>query len=65
MEEIAYTTIEEGTEKLREHVKLRNSMGGVLYWSIVNDQCMSLGEKLIRDGADEKLIAEIGDWILK
>lgn len=65
MEEILYTTTEEGIEKLRGRVNLRNSMCGAIYWNITNDQCLSLGNRLIKDGADKNLIAEIGDWELR
>lgn len=32
-----FATVDEGLEKLKEAVKLRNQMGGALYWNILND----------------------------
>ncbi|MDD2564083.1 MAG: hypothetical protein PHU27_07710 [Salinivirgaceae bacterium] len=63
--EITYTTVEEGIKKLRERVNIRDQMGGALYWNVFNDECMCLGDRLIDDGADGNLIAEIGGWKLR
>lgn len=65
MDKILYENVDDGIEKLREHVKLRNLMGGAMYWNITNDQCLCLADRLVKDGADKNLIAEIGDWALK
>lgn len=52
-----FTTIEEGTEALRKAVALRDSMGGDLYYNILNDDCCSIANKLAAAGANR---AEIG-----
>lgn len=45
-----FETKEEGIEELKEGVKLRNQMGGALYWNIVNDDCIKMAEKLLDMG---------------
>ena len=47
-----FDTIEEGMKKLKEGVDLRNSMGGALYWNILNDDCLEIASKLRCMGAD-------------
>ena len=41
-----FDTIEEGMKKLKEGVAARDSMGGVLYWNILNDDCLEIADKL-------------------
>lgn len=48
-----FETIENGIEKLKKGVSLRNSMGGALYWNILNDDCLEIATKLIGMGANE------------
>lgn len=54
-----FDTIEEGIQKLKEGVALRNRMGGALYWNILNDDCMEIARKLRMMGADRGEIGNI------
>lgn len=45
-----FETKEEGIEELKEGVKLRNQMGGALYWNIINDDCVRMAENLLDMG---------------
>lgn len=47
MLDINFTSTEEGMEKLRKYVSIRNVMGGALYWNIVNDDCLRLPMRFI------------------
>lgn len=61
MLDIDFTTQEEGIEKLKKAVSIRNQMGGALYWNICNDDCWKLAYKLIAAGSDSKIISEMMD----
>lgn len=50
---------EELMNELKDHVKLRNQMGGVMYWNILNDECCSLGNKCANLGCDRTEIGNI------
>lgn len=54
-----FTTNEEGIEKLKEAVKLRDQMGGAMYWNIMNEDCCEIADKLSRMGADRDQISAI------
>ena len=54
-----FETKEQGIEKLKEVVSIRNRMGGYLYWNIVNDDCMKIADKLYGMGASSEEIREI------
>jgi len=41
-----FSTVEEGKRNLEEALKLRDSMGGALYYSIISDDCMEISRKL-------------------
>jgi len=60
-----YITLEEGIEKFKGAINIRNKMGGALYYNIIDDECLQLADKLVDEGADRKMIAEIGGWELK
>jgi len=56
------TTKEDLMNELRDQVKLRDQMGGSLYWNIMNDECCSLATKCANLGCDR---AEIGNILGK
>lgn len=62
MLDIDYNTPEEGLEKLKKAVEIRNQMGGAMYWSICEDDCLRLADKLSAAGVDKDMIASIGGW---
>jgi len=37
-------------KKLKEAIGIRNQMGGVLYWNIVNDDCIEIARKCMSFG---------------
>lgn len=52
-------TIEEGLERLKKTVGIRDEMGGSLYFNIMNDDACQLASRLSARGADRKIISEI------
>lgn len=52
-------TIEQGIERLKETVKIRDQMGGAMYFNILNDDCCQLASELVRRGADREIIHNI------
>lgn len=46
-----FETVEEGMEKLKEAISIRNKMGGALYYNILNDDCYEIAQKLVFIGA--------------
>ena len=56
-----FETKEEGIEKLKNGVSLRNQMGGALYWNIVNDDCIEMTEKLLCMGVEKSELQAILD----
>ena len=60
-----FSTPEEGVEKLKKAVNIRNSMGSALYFNICEDECLKLANKLNAAGVDKNLIAFIGGWELR
>ena len=59
MLDIEFKTVDEGIEKLKDTVSIRNQMGGALYWNICNDDCLKLADNLIRAGAAYREVKEI------
>lgn len=59
MLDTTFETKEQGLEKLKETVSIRNQMGGALYWNIVNDDCLEITEKLFNMGVTSSEIKEI------
>lgn len=47
-----FETVEDGMEKLKEGISIRNKMGGALYYNILNDDCYEIASKLVSIGAD-------------
>ncbi len=54
------TDLEEAMKLLREQVRLRNQMGGKLYFDVLNDECCQLGNRARELGGS---YAEIADTI--
>lgn len=53
MGDLTFETKEQGLEKLKDHVALRNSMGGALYWNMVNEECYLIAYKLLIRGVSQ------------
>lgn len=43
---LVFDTVEQGEKNLDEAIKIRNSMGGAMYYNIVNDDCIEIYRKL-------------------
>ena len=54
-----FTTKEDGLNKLKDAVALRNQMGGALYYNILNDDCLEIADKLISMGADKSQLSAL------
>lgn len=54
-----FSTTEEGLEKLKKAVRLRNGMGGALYWNIMNDDCYEMSSRLLNMGVDRDVLTNI------
>jgi GH18 family chitinase len=65
MLDIEFSTLEDGLEKLKKAVGIRDKMGGAMYWQICEDDCLRLADKLTAAGTDKQLIASIGGWGLR
>ena len=65
MLDMDFQTNDEGIQKLKAAVNIRNQMGGALYFNICEDDCLKLADKLAAFGVDKGLIAEIGGWELR
>jgi hypothetical protein len=59
MLDIKFATVDEGKEKLRKAIEIRDSMGGAMYYNICNDDCAELANKLVAAGADRKEVSAI------
>lgn len=53
---LEFTTVEEGEKNLKEAEAIRDSMGGALYWNIVNDDCEEIKQKLFKLKANKFVI---------
>lgn len=54
-----FSTKEEGLEKLKDAVRLRNQMGGAMYWNMLNDDCLMMSEKLMGMGVPRADLVDI------
>jgi len=59
MLDIEFSTLDEGKEKLKRAIGIRNQMGGALYYNICNDDCAELANKLVVAGADRGEVSTI------
>jgi hypothetical protein len=55
----SFETKEQGLEKLKKGIEIRNKMGGALYWNIVNDDCIEMAYKLFDMGVEKSEINAI------
>lgn len=67
MDHLDFETTEQGLELLKRTLATRNSIGGALYYNIVNDMCANIANKLFTLSADlnhiESIIAQYGGGI--
>lgn len=54
-----FETIKEGMEELKRAVDTRNKMGGALYWSIINDECCQIGNKIMDMGGNKEKVSNL------
>lgn len=54
-----FSTKEEGIEQLKKAVELRDKMGGPFYWSIMNEDCCEIADKLLIYHTDRHEISAI------
>lgn len=59
MIDTTFETKEQGIEKLKNAVSLRNQMGGALYWNIINDDCVKIARQLLGIGVEKSEIKAI------
>lgn len=52
-------TKEQALELLKKQVSLRDTMGGALYWTLVNEDCCEVGDLCVKLGCDRNEIREI------
>jgi hypothetical protein len=57
-----FDTLEEGEKQLEKALEIRDSMGGQLYWSACNDDCIEISKKLqtFKDSKTKKQWEESG-----
>lgn len=48
MQHLDFETVEQGEINVKEAEKLRDSMGGDMYWNICNDDLQELKRKLLK-----------------
>jgi len=60
-----FDSIETGFVVLKDAVSRRNLMCGDMYWTMLNDDCLEIADKLTSMGADKNKIAAIGGWELR
>lgn len=59
----SFTTVEKGIEELKRAVSIRNSMGGAMYYNMLNEDVLRIADKLIEMGADKPQLESImGTW---
>lgn len=54
-----FATVEEGMQKLKDSVSIRNQMGGALYFNILNDDCCRIASKVLEIGGNREEIANL------
>lgn len=59
MLDIEFSSIDEGKEKLRKAIGIRDEMCGAMYYNICNEDCAELANKLLSAGADKMELSEI------
>lgn len=51
--------IQKKIEELKKHVKLRDQMGGALYFNVLNDECCEKANKLSALGVNKQELSAI------
>ena len=59
MLDIIYDMPEDGIEKLKRAVKIRDHMSGAFFWANCHADCVALAGRLSSDGVDKNRIAKI------
>jgi len=54
-----YSLTDQALEELKSKVKLRDQMGGALYYNVLNDECCKLANKCVELGCDRNTIESI------
>lgn len=57
-----FTTKDAGIANLKESVKARDQMGGAMYWTLLNEDCCEIANKIVGLGvtpAEKEEIANI------
>jgi len=54
-----FDTVKEGMELLKKAVDVRNTMGGSMYWNMLNDEACNIGSKILKLGGDYEKIADM------
>jgi hypothetical protein len=54
-----FESIEQGIEKLKEAVSIRDQMGGAMYYNILNDDCCEMAITLASMGANREELSKI------
>jgi len=54
-----FESIEQGIEKLKEAVSIRDQMGGAMYYNILNGDCCEMASKLASMGAVREELSKI------
>lgn len=57
-----FSTKEEGIEKLKAAVKLRDQMGGAMYFNIMNEDCCEIAAAVAKKGGTRHELGEILGW---
>lgn len=52
-------TVEVGIERLKRTVEIRNSMGGAMYFNMMNDDACELANQLSNRGVDRTILSNI------
>lgn len=56
---LEFTTFEEGLEKLKDAVSIRDKMSGSLYWNILNEDCCEIANEIRKNHGRREEIGEI------
>lgn len=52
-------TVEIGIERLKQTVQIRDSMGGAMFFNMMNDDACELATQLYRRGVNKSVLSEI------
>lgn len=63
--DIEFTSVDEGIQKLKKAVNMRDQMSGAMYFQMCGEDCLCLADELSALGVDKNVIASIGGWELR